>query len=62
MPLDLKVNFFKCMLHPIEKRDWCGADALATINREEFGLGVGKEYGLSMQVTLRLQIEAIAVR
>lgn len=61
-PVDLKVNFFKCMQHPIEKRDWCGADALATINRDEFGLGIGKEYGLGMQVTLRIQVEAIAVR
>ena len=59
-PVALKVHLFKCVPHPMFKRDVCGADATATFNRDEFGLGVGKEYGFKMDVDLRIQVEAIA--
>lgn len=58
-PVVLKLNTFKCMPHPMFKRDWCGADALATFNREEFGLAAGKDWGFKMDVTLRIQVEAV---
>ena len=58
-PVDLSINFFKCMQHPIFKRDWCGADAQATINREDFGMAGGKDYGFKMEVVLHIQVEAI---
>ncbi|WP_426700777.1 YceI family protein [Rhodanobacter sp. Col0626] len=58
-PLDLKINSFKCMPHPMLKREVCGADALATFQRDAFGMDAGKAYGFSMAVTLRIQIEAI---
>jgi len=58
-PVELKVNSFKCVPHPMLKRDMCGADALAVINREEFGMPSGKDYGFKMEVTLRIQIEAV---
>lgn len=59
-PLALKINTFKCMPHPMLKREVCGADALATFDRDAFGLDSGKSYGFSMAVTLRIQVEAIA--
>jgi len=59
-PLVLKINTFKCMPHPMLKREVCGADALATFDRDAFGLDAGKSYGFSMAVTLRIQVEAIA--
>jgi polyisoprenoid-binding protein YceI len=59
-PVELKINSFKCVPHPMLKREVCGADALATFNREEFGLTAGKDYGFRMDVTLRIQVEAIA--
>jgi polyisoprenoid-binding protein YceI len=59
-PIELDVDGFKCIEHPLSKRDYCGADALATFNRDEFGLGAGKDYGFSMKVTLRIQVEATA--
>jgi polyisoprenoid-binding protein YceI len=59
-PVELKINSFKCMPHPMLKREVCGADALATFNREDFGLAAGKDYGFNMSVTLRIQVEAIA--
>lgn len=58
-PVELKINSFKCMPHPVLKREVCGADALATIQRDEFGMPSGKDYGFSMDVTLRIQVEAI---
>ncbi|MGB3462504.1 MAG: YceI family protein [Rhodanobacter lindaniclasticus] len=61
-PLDLKINSFKCMPHPVFKREVCGADALATFRRDAFGMDAGKDYGFSMDVTLRIQVEAIAVK
>ena len=59
-PLTLKINSFKCMPHPMLKREVCGADALATFKRDAFGMAAGKDYGFSMDVTLRIQVEAIA--
>ena len=61
-PLTLKIDSFKCMPHPMLKREVCGADALATFKRDAFGMDAGKDYGFSMDVTLRIQVEAIATR
>jgi len=58
-PVVLKINSFKCMPHPMFKREWCGADALGTFDRAEFGLDAGKDWGFKMDVTLRIQVEAI---
>ncbi len=58
-PVELKVNSFKCIPHPMHKRDLCGADATATFDREQFGLTAGKDYGFDMDVTLRIQFEAV---
>lgn len=61
-PLDLQIRSFKCMPHPVFKpREVCGADVLATFNRDEFGMSAGKDYGFDMKVTLRIQVEALAV-
>jgi polyisoprenoid-binding protein YceI len=59
-PLTLTVNSLKCIQHPMLKRDYCGADASGSFNRDDFGLGVGKEYGFKMNIDLRIQVEAIA--
>jgi polyisoprenoid-binding protein YceI len=61
-PLTLKLNRFKCIQHPMLKRELCGADAAATFNREDFGLTAGKDYGFSMDVGLRIQVEAVAAK
>ena len=61
-PLVLKINSFKCMPDPDPrgaKRERCGADALATFKRDAFGMASGKDYGFRMEVTLRIQVEAI---
>ncbi len=59
-PLTLTIDRFKCipdfMLKP---RLRCGADALGTFQRDEFGLDSGKSFGMDMKVTLRIQVEAV---
>ncbi len=59
-PLTLKINSFKCMPHPMLKREFCGADAQATLNRDDYGISAGKDWGFKMAVTLRIQVEAVA--
>ena len=61
-PVTLDIRKFKCIPHPMYKREVCGADIYATIDREQFGMAAGKEYGFSMAVDLRIQVEAIAAK
>jgi polyisoprenoid-binding protein YceI len=59
-PLALKINSFKCIPdHPLVKREVCGADAVGTFNRADFGVNAGQQFGFSQQVTVRIQVEAI---
>ena len=37
-PVPLKINSFKCMEHPMFKREVCGADAEGELNRADFGM------------------------
>ena len=59
-PLTLTVHSLKCIQHPMLKRDYCGADASGSFDRDAFGLSAGKDYGFKMNVDLRIQVEAIA--
>ncbi len=58
-PVSLKINSFKCIPHPMLKRELCGADASTSINRDDFGIDAGKPYGFKMDVALRIQVEAV---
>ena len=59
-PVDLDIQFIKCIPHPLFKREVCGADATGRFNREDFGLDYGKQFGFKMDVLMRIQIEGIA--
>ena len=59
-PVALKINLFKCIPHPLLKRELCGADLFGTLKRDEFGLDYGPQWGFSPDVTLRIQVEALA--
>lgn len=59
-PLRLEIASFKCMPHPLHKRELCGADARGSFQRDAFGMAAGKEYGFDMSVDLRIQVEAVA--
>ncbi|TCS38290.1 polyisoprenoid-binding protein YceI [Paucimonas lemoignei] len=58
-PLTLTINKFKCIQHPMFKREVCGADASATFNRTDFGLNYGVPMGFSPEVKLAIQVEAL---
>ena len=60
-PVTLKINSFMCKDHPMKKKEFCGADASATINRDDFGVDFGKQMGFKMGVTLRISIEATVI-
>jgi polyisoprenoid-binding protein YceI len=59
-PVYLKINSFKCMTHPMLKREVCGADAAAEIDRTDFGISYGVGQAIpSGRVTLAIQVEAL---
>jgi len=58
-PVTLTVNSFHCRPHPMAKKEVCGADAVATFNRADFGLDFGAAYGFRMDVMLRIQAEGL---
>jgi polyisoprenoid-binding protein YceI len=57
-PVKLTVGTFLCKPNPMNRRETCGADASATLNREEFGVDYGKNFGFNMSVKLLISIEA----
>jgi polyisoprenoid-binding protein YceI len=61
-PVNLSIHLFKCIPHPMLKRELCGADASGSFKRDAFGLSAGKDYGFSMDVGLRIQVEAVATK
>ncbi|HET9390455.1 MAG TPA: YceI family protein [Steroidobacteraceae bacterium] len=58
-PVTLTIDEFKCMINPMSKKEVCGADAGATINRADFGVSYGEKLGFKQQVKLAIQVEAI---
>jgi polyisoprenoid-binding protein YceI len=58
-PLTLKIDSFKCMPHPMLKREVCGVDAVGEFDRSNFGVDFGKTYGFSMKTKLLISAEAL---
>lgn len=56
-PVELKVTMFRCIQHPANKRDVCGAEASTAIKRAEWGLKRGAT-GIGDDVRIVIQIEA----
>jgi len=56
-PLTLKINSFLCKPNPMTKKEVCGADVSATLNRSDFGVNYGDKYGFKQEVTLQIQVE-----
>lgn len=57
-PVKLTINKFKCLMHPMLKREVCGADASAEFSRADFGMNFGLPK-FAPEVKLAIQIEAI---
>lgn len=58
-PVTLTVHEYLCKPHPMLKKEACGADASATINRADFGVDYGMAYGFKPEVKLQIQVEGI---
>lgn len=59
LPVTLKATQFNCYQSPMLKREVCGGDFEATIDRTQWGLNYGVEWGFPKNVRLVAQIEAI---
>jgi len=57
-PVNLKINSFKCMPHPMLKKEVCGADAEGDLDRADFGMTKYAEGGAG-KIHLRIQVEAL---
>jgi polyisoprenoid-binding protein YceI len=59
-PVTFKANKFNCYENPmLQKRETCGGDFEATIDRTQWGVDYGIAYGFPKQVRVVLQIEAV---
>lgn len=59
-PVALEINLFKCIAHPLFRCELCGAGAFGTFDRSKIGLDYGEKWGFKPDVTLRIQVEALA--
>ena len=58
-PVTLKANTFNCYQSPMLKREVCGGDFEATIDRTQWGMDYGVSFGQPKNVRLIIQAEAI---
>ncbi|SEI06937.1 Polyisoprenoid-binding protein YceI [Paraburkholderia hospita] len=58
-PLNLKIDSFKCIQHPVLKREVCGVEATGEFSRADYGMDFGTKYGFSMKTVLHIQAEGI---
>ena len=59
VPVTLKANKFNCYENPMLKREVCGGDFEATIDRSAHGLNYGLDWGFAKNVRLVVQVEAV---
>ena len=57
-PVTLTLTSFQCMMHPMLKKDACGADATAVVKRTDFNMGKYTP-NVGDDVTLTISVEAI---
>lgn len=58
-PVVLKANQFNCYQSPMLKREVCGGDFEATIDRSQWGLDYGLAWGFPKSVRLVVQVEGV---
>lgn len=58
-PVTLKASQFNCFMSNMLKREVCGGDFEATIDRTAFGLNYGVDWGFPKNVRIVVQVEAI---
>ncbi|MDC8784982.1 YceI family protein [Roseateles koreensis] len=58
-PVTLKATHFNCYQNPMLKREVCGGDFEAVIDRTQWGVDYGLAYGFPKNVKLIIQVEAV---
>lgn len=58
-PVTLKANQFACYQSPMLKREVCGGDFEATLDRTAFGMNYGVDWGFPKNVRIVVQVEAV---
>ncbi|MCV2367519.1 YceI family protein [Roseateles oligotrophus] len=58
-PVTLKATNFNCYDNPMLKREVCGGDFEATIDRSQWGVDYGLAWGFPKNVKLIIQVEAV---
>jgi polyisoprenoid-binding protein YceI len=58
-PLTLKATNFNCYDSPMLKREVCGGDFEGTLDRTQFGMNYGIDWGFPKNVRLVVQVEAV---
>ncbi len=58
-PLTLKANNFNCYDNPMVKREVCGGDFEGTLDRTQYGMNYGIDWGFPKTVRLVVQVEAV---
>jgi polyisoprenoid-binding protein YceI len=60
-PVVLKASRFNCYMSPLLNRQVCGGDFETTIQRSEWGITWGINFGFEDKVRLLVQVEAIHI-
>ena len=56
-PVKLVIDSFLCKQSPTTKKEVCGAEASASLDRADFGVTFGQSLGFNMGVKLQIQVE-----
>lgn len=59
LPVVLRASSFNCYTNPMLKREVCGGDFETTIQRSQWGMGWGINFGIPDTVKLAVQVEAV---
>ena len=60
-PVKLKANRFGCYLSPLIKRQVCGGDFETVVERSDWGITWGINFGFENKVRLLVQVEAVNI-
>ncbi|MDM0014869.1 YceI family protein [Variovorax sp. J22P168] len=61
-PVVLKASRFNCYMNPLIKRQVCGGDFETTVERSQWGILWGLNFGFEDKVRLLVQVEAINLK
>ncbi|MGJ7496903.1 YceI family protein [Variovorax sp. RT4R15] len=61
-PILLRASRFNCYLNPLIKRQVCGGDFETTVERSQWGIVWGLNFGFEDKVKLLVQVEAINLK